>query len=81
MEGNKVVRAKFKVNSYETNLQKNEECRTVKLSAVSDGSEENKRFFKFTPNGQITIGLLTPEAWQQFELGKEYYVDFSPAGF
>lgn len=78
------VRAKFKVNSYETCLQGSSseqvECRTVKLQAVYDNSEENKRFFKYTPNGQITIGLLNPEAWKQFELGKEYYVDFTPAG-
>jgi len=80
------VRAKFRVNSYETCLQNAGrdsaavECRTVKLSAVYDGSEENKRFFQYTPNGQITIGLLTPDAWKQFDLGKEYYVDFTAAG-
>ncbi len=38
--------------------------------------EENKKFFRYTPSGQISIGTLNPAAWQQFELGKEYYVDF-----
>lgn len=78
-----MVRAKFKVNSYETSLQGSSteqiECRTVKLTAVYDNSPENKEFFKWTPNGQISIGLLAPKAWQRFELGKEYYVDFTPA--
>ena len=56
-----------------------EECRTLKLSAVYDNSEENKKFFHATPSGQISMGMLNPAAWQQFELGKEYYVDFTPA--
>lgn len=82
------VRAKFIVSSYETQLhhQRNDkgemerqELRTVKLQAVYDGSPENKEFFKWTPSGQISLGVLNPEAWKQLELGKEYYVDFSPA--
>lgn len=55
------------------------ECRTVKLSAVADGSEDNKKFFRYTPSGNISIGILNPEAWKGFELGAEYYVDFTPA--
>lgn len=55
------------------------ECRTVKFTAVADGSAENKEFFRWTPSGQINIGTLNPAAWKQFELGREYYVDFTPA--
>jgi|SRR5579863_1210779 len=55
------------------------ECRTVKMAAVADGSEENKKFFRYTPNGNISIGMLNPEAWAQLELNKEFYVDFHPA--
>lgn len=78
------VRAKFVCNSYETALQHGQhgksptECRTVKLSAVYDGSEENKRFFRFTPSGSISLGTLNPEAWKVFDLGGEFYVDFIP---
>ena len=78
-----ITRAKFKVQSYETQLQHTNEgereCRNVRLTAVYGDSEENKRFFQFTPNGTIQIGLLREETWKQFELGKEYYVDFTPA--
>lgn len=74
-----MVRAKFKVQSYETSLNQNEELRTIKLTAVYSDSPENKQFFKWTPNGSISIGVLNQEAWKQFELGKEYYVDFSDA--
>ena len=79
-----MVRAKFVVESYETRKSntrdpESEELRSVKLIAVTDGSEENKRFFRWTPNGTISIGILNPEAWKQLELGKSYYVDFTEA--
>ena len=79
-----MVRAKFVVESYETRKSntrdpESEELRTLTLIAVSDGSEENKKFFRWTPNGKITIGILNPEAWKQLELGKSYFVDFTDA--
>ncbi len=79
-----MVRAKFVVESYETRKSntrdpESEELRTLKLIAVSDSSEENKKFFRWTPNGQISIGVLNPEAWKHLELGKSYYVDFTEA--
>ncbi len=73
-----MVRAKFRVNSYETRLDRNEELRTIKMSPVVDGSEENKKYFKYTPYGQIEIGTLNQAAWEQFPLGAEMYVDFTP---
>lgn len=51
----------------------------VELSAVYNGSEENKKYFKWTPNGKIVLGILNEEAASMFEPGKEYYVDFTPA--
>lgn len=76
-----MVRAKFIVESYETRLdhQTKEELRNIKLVPVVGGSEENKKFFRWTPFGKIEIGTLNPEAWKQFPLGAEIYVDFSPA--
>lgn len=89
-----MVRAKFKVDSYETSLsrvkidpkgnwdEKNMqtvELRTVKLSVVGNSSPENEKFWTFTPSGSITLSTINPEAWKGFELGKEYYVDFTQA--
>ena len=77
-----MVRAKFKVESYETRLDgKNppEELRSIKLTAVFGTSEENKTFFRYTPNGTISIGMLNPETWKEFPLGAEVYVDFIAA--
>lgn len=42
-------------------------------------SEENKSFAKYTPNGEISLGITNPNAIEFFELGKAYYIDFSPA--
>ena len=49
----------------------------VTLRAVYDGSEENKQYFRYTPNGVITLGILNEPAAKMFEPGQEYYVDFS----
>ena len=75
------VRAKFRLNSYETQLdyRTKEELRSLKFSVVTEGSLENKEFFRYTPTGHIEIGVLNRKAWEQFELGKEYYVDFTSA--
>lgn len=46
---------------------------------VTSGSEENKRFFSATPGGQFNFYSANTEAAAQFEMGKEYYFDMSPA--
>lgn len=48
----------------------------VKMSVVMDGSAENEEFFQYTPAGSIDLDIM---AAQYFEIGKEYYVDFTPA--
>lgn len=58
------------------------EMRTLKFQPVSannDPNHENHKFWGATPCGSIELGTVNPEAWKQFELGKEYYVDFTPA--
>lgn len=74
------VRAKFKCESIErSRWQDGKEVHTVKLSPVYGGSEENKKFYAASPCGKIELGTLNPEAAAAFELGKSYYVDFTPA--
>ena len=69
------VRAKFKC----VDVADNSDSKTIRLEAVIDGSSENKEFFRWTPSGQITIGCVNEQASRQFEVGKEYYVDFTPS--
>jgi hypothetical protein len=47
---------------------------------VYTGSAENEAFFQATPAGKMILEIATPEAAAQFEVGKDYYVDFTPAG-
>jgi hypothetical protein len=42
-------------------------------------NDENARFTKATPWGDIRMGIDNPSALAQFEVNKEYYVDFTPA--
>jgi hypothetical protein len=89
-----MVRAKFRVDRTEstlTTLKKDlnkgwdagnmvtQELKTIVMSPVGANNPENATFWKYTPSGEIKLGTINPEAWQQFELGKEYYIDFTPA--
>lgn len=81
MERTDMVRAKFKVTSI-TRSQgwgSVKEIQTIKLSPVCDGSEENKKFYAASPSGAIELGTVNAEAAAEFDLGAEFYVDFTPA--
>ena len=39
---------------------------------------EDQRFQKATPSGNAEFYVDNPLALEQFELGKNYYIDFSP---
>jgi hypothetical protein len=69
------VRAKVRCDSLDGN--------TVRFSTVYEPDEardpENARFTQATPWGSIELGIDNPRAREQFEPGKQYYVDFTPA--
>lgn len=44
-----------------------------------DPNHENTKFWASSPNGSLMLGTVNKDAVDQFELGKEYYVDFTPA--
>ena len=69
------IRAKFRVDerAERTNGGK------VTLSPVIDGSEENKKFFMYTPYGKIEMGTINEDAIKEFTPGREFYIDFTPA--
>lgn len=68
-----MVRAKFYCS------WRSEDGKVIHLGPVVTGSRENEHFYDLTPGGSIELFTINPEAAKQFELGKEYYVDFSPA--
>lgn len=83
------VRAKFRCNvisAPHNNTRWNDdgtseqvESVDIQLYPVVGGSEENKKFYTNTPGGSILLNVVNPEAAKQFEIGKEYYVDFTEA--
>lgn len=68
------VRAKM----YVTEVAQTTNGGRVKLLAVCRG-EDNKVWSKYTPNATFEMTCLNPEATAQFEVGKEYFVDFTLA--
>ena len=54
---------------------------TVQLNPVysDDKNSENGKFYAATPGGSITLSWVRPEVAAQFEVGKAYYIDFTPA--
>ena len=72
------VRAKMRCESADASGS-NDGGGTVRLFPVVSGSAENESFYKFTPGGNLTLSTINQKAFEQFEVGKEYYVDVSPA--
>lgn len=71
------VRAKFRCSSvkqHENSTAKSYEF----YAACADEVEENQRYHKYTPSGRLEIMVDNPAV--SFELGKHYYLDFTPAG-
>ena len=83
-----VVRAKFRLNSYTTELYDKwvdnksvgkVEKRTLNFTPVyGSGSKENGAFWDATPTGSLQLGIVNQDAWEHFELDKSYYLDFTP---
>lgn len=71
------VRAKFQCVAKDAN--EDGSANSIVLHTVCDGSEENKAFFSATPLGQISLSTTNPAAAAAFEVGQQYYVDFTPA--
>lgn len=74
-----MVRGKWKLSEIH-NLDWSATAKRYVFNAVcNDGTPENERFHKFTPNGSMTMTVDNPLAQAQFELGKEYFFDATPA--
>lgn len=69
------VRAKFKV----TDFVRSTSGYSVTLYPVVTGSAENEQLYRYTPAGHILLTTINEEAARQFEVGKQFYVDFASA--
>lgn len=68
-----MVRAKFTCGSVKQGVG----WREIEFLPVVGNSIENDEFFKTTPAGKIT--LVVKNEGVNFEVGKDYYVDFNEA--
>ena len=72
------VRAKFVCTNVQNNPQT--QSKSVALSPVIDGSDENKSFAKYTPSGQVNLEISDETAASEFLVPlKSYYLDFTEA--
>ncbi len=51
----------------------------IEAQAVIEGSAENKSFFEFTPALSLKMAVVSEGTAAFFEVGKEYYLDFTKA--
>ncbi|MFJ1255989.1 hypothetical protein [Cupriavidus sp. CuC1] len=73
------VRAKLQLQSVTSHAWSGD-AKTLKFGVQYDSTiPEDQKFCKATPSGSIEIQVDNPAAVAQFELGKSYYVDFTPA--
>ena len=70
-------RAKFYCAEVKRNDPPNDDTLKVVLRPVTSGSEENRTFFKYTPGGEITLQVVGTDTAAQFQVGHDYYVDFT----
>lgn len=73
------VRCKFRCESVHKRLDTGKEKRFLyqfEFYAVYEGSEENKKYFAYTPSGNLKVGSFRDDL---FEPGKEYYIDITEA--
>ena len=76
-----MVRAKFvcqNVHHLHTSTP-GDVCAYISMMPVYNDSPENATWSKYTPGGLIQLIITNPAAIDKFELGKFYYVDFTPA--
>lgn len=73
------VRAKFQLQSITEHFW-NKGSKTLKFHASYDPSiPEDQRFQQATPSGTFEMQCDNPAALAQFEMGKQYYFDITPA--
>ncbi len=75
------VRAKFMVMEIKHvhTYTPGDTCATIVMQPVYDNGKANKDWAKYTPSGKLEMTVTNPKAIEAFNIGKEYYLDFSPA--
>lgn len=76
----KTVRAKFFVQSVEhLHTGGVDPCTNITMAPVYANGDENADWSKYTPGGKLEMMVTNQSAIDQFDLGQEFYLDFTPA--
>ncbi len=84
-EGSRPMRdAQGQIVKADNGYEKFEPCelKTIRMSPVygnKDPKHENTKFWQASPTGEFVLGTVNADAAAQFEVGKEYYIDITPA--
>lgn len=76
------VRAKFRCQAIQhltTSSPGDVAAHLTFFPVYEDGSGQNASWSKYTPNGKLEMTITNPAAIEAFELGKAYFLDFTPA--
>jgi len=76
------VRCKFRCHykeEFKNALTGKVESANIKMSPVYAETGENKKFWDYTPGGELNFYTVNAEAAARVEQGKEYYIDIIPA--
>jgi len=69
------VIAKMNFGGIRTFISSGEKCASLEFSVVGhDTDEENKKFFKWTPSGSMTLSTVNQAVIETLELGQSYYI-------
>lgn len=79
---NRVIRAKIKIASVQTNATDDlpKQFESISAAAVysEDKEQENYSFSQSTPHLSLSMTINNPGAFDRLIAGKEYYLDFIP---
>lgn len=69
----------------ERGYDKTEPCKlaTIVMHPVyhnGDPNHENTKFWQASPGGELKLNCVNGSAVKEFNIGQEFYVDFTPAG-
>ncbi len=71
-----MVRAKFTVTAITNHLYGGTEIEAK--PQYDESIPEDQRFQEATPTGELKMFVSNPAALAEFELGKDFYLDFTP---
>ena len=76
-----MVRCKFRCHFKEEHkgIEGNIYGVSIKMHPAYGDSEENKKFWNYTPSGEINFYTTNINVANQIEQNKEYYIDITPA--